>query len=658
MISNVRFLEIVFASMFFLLTAQSLPAQGSPAQEKIVWLDKLDITKTFQGWGEPQKNKSVEGNLISIGGVKHERGLGTHAYSTLIINLAGGSTRFSSFVGVDDEMKNSAASVNFKIYGDGKLLWESGLMKNGEQAKKVDISVKDIKILKLLVTEGGDGINADHADWADAKFEVVGAKPETIFLLVQKPYILTPPPSAEPRINGPKVFGVRPGAPFFYKIPATGSRPMEFFAEGLPKGLNLGPITGMITGKLVEKNTYAVILKAKNALGETKRELRIVVGDKICLTPPMGWNSFNCWGGKVDEAKIRESAKAMAESGLMNHGWTYINIDDAWQGTRGGKYNAIQGNEKFPDMKGLCDYVHSLGLKIGIYSTPWITSYAGYIGGSSDNEDGFWTKSEENKKSLGKYTFEQNDAKQWAEWGIDYLKYDWGPIDVTHTEKMANALKKSGRDIIFSLSNGASFTLAGKWAELANCWRTTGDIVDTWRSVFSIGFFQDKWAEFAGPGHWNDPDMLVVGVVGWGNPRPSRLTPDEQYTHISHWCLLSAPLLLGCDLAQLDEFTLNLLTNDEVLEINQDSLARQAKRIAITEDCEVWAKDLEDGSKAVGLFNLGDLENKVEVKWSDMGIEGPQKIRDLWRQKELGIFENKFEAKVPVHGVLLIRITP
>ncbi|MBU0754612.1 MAG: putative Ig domain-containing protein [Planctomycetes bacterium] len=507
-------------------------------------------------------------------------------------------------------------------------------------------------------------MNYDHADWADARLEYSGDDPVALGRVQVEPYILTPKPAATPRINGARVFGVRPGSPFLFTVPATGERPITFSAEGLPDGLSLDTVSGRITGRINGAGEYNVTLTAGNALGEDRKPLKIMAGEAIALTPPMGWNSWNCWAGAVDAEKIKSSARAMVEKDLINHGWMYINIDDTWQGSRGGAFNAIQGNEKFPDMKGLCDYVHDLGLKIGIYSTPWITSYAGYIGGSSNHENGSWAAEEEGRRggwAHGKISFASNDAEQWAEWGMDYLKYDWNPNDVPHVEEMARALRASGRDIVYSLSNSAPFPLAREWAKLANCWRTTGDIVDTWASVSGIGFSQDQWTPYAGPGHWNDADMLVVGRVGWGPAlHPTKLTPDEQYSHISLWCLLACPLLLGCDLAELDGFTLSLLTNDEVIEVNQDPLGEQAGRIKHDEQAEIWSKRMSDGSRAVGLFHIGlfsDSAEDVTVLWADLGVSGRQKVRDLWRQKDLGIFEKQFTARVPVHGVVLVKIS-
>ena len=484
----------------------------------------------------------------------------------------------------------------------------------------------------------------------------------------QEKYILTPPPSPQPRIHGARVFGVRPGHDFLFKVPATGKRPLHYSAKHLPKGLRIDEKTGRITGRVDRPGEYRTELVVQNSLGEDRREFRIKVGDKICLTPPMGWNSWNCWAWSVDAQKVRASARAMVEKGLVDHGWTYINIDDTWQGNRGGKHYAIQGNEKFPDMKGLCDEIHEMGLKVGIYSTPWIISYAGHLGGSADTPKVKpWSiepyrKIKEREKSwrTGKYSFATNDALQWADWKVDYLKYDWRPNDVPHTREMKDALDACGRDIVFSLSNTAPIEHAADWARLANLWRTTTDINDSWESVCAIGFdSQDAWAAFAGPGHWNDPDMLVVGKVGWGkNLHPSHLTPDEQYAHISLWCLLSAPLLIGCPIDQMDDFTLGLLTNDEVLEIDQDPLGRQARRLLRKDGAEIWAKKLYDGNWAVGLFNRQDTARPVKLDWDLLDLATPRMVRDLWRQKNLGVKEHSFQTQVPAHGVVLVKLTP
>jgi len=656
---------ILFAAALNMVPASTGSEEADEANR--YWIDEADLSSVEIGWGSPGANRSVDGNPLRIAGREFERGLGTHADSSVRFRLHGKARRFHAFVGVDDEVGSSPASVEFQIYGDGRLLWKSGVLRAGEPAKEVVRNMKGLDIVTLVVTGADDGINFDHADWADAYFEYEGRAPEVLAAPRREPYILTPPPPATPRINGARVFGVRPGSPFLFTIPATGERPMAFAARNLPPGLKVDAQTGRITGRTEAAGEHRATLVAENAKGRDERELRIVVGDRIALTPPMGWNSWNCWAGAVSQEKVLSSARAMVETGLVNHGWSYINIDDTWQADeRGGPHNAILGNEKFPDVAGLCEEVHAMGLKIGIYSTPWITSYAGYIGGSSNDPDGAWSRAEWGNQGSGRpgwrhgeHSFATNDANQWAEWGFDYLKYDWNPNDVPHVREMSEALKATGRDIVYSLSNSAPFDHAGDWAELSNCWRTTGDIVDTWGSMSGIGFSQDRWRPYGGPGRWNDPDMLVVGKVGWGpNLHPSRLTPDEQYTHISLWCLLSAPLLLGNDLADMDEFTLGLLTNDEVLEVNQDPVGDQASRVVVRGETEVWAKAMEDGSKAVGLFNRSPMDAEVVLEWSDLALMGRQRVRDLWRQEDLGRFKDRFESTVPAHGVTLVRIWP
>jgi alpha-galactosidase len=478
---------------------------------------------------------------------------------------------------------------------------------------------------------------------------------------------------APPRINGPTIFGVRPGSPFLYTIPATGERPMTFAVDALPNGLVFDSATGRITGTLKEPGRHDVILRATNRHGAADKKFRIVVGDAIALTPVMGWNSWNCWARTVDQEKVLRSARALVASGLAHHGWTYINLDDTWQGQRAGPDHALQSNAKFPDMHGLCDEIHRLGLKAGIYSTPWITSYAKFPGGSSDDASGTWSPELANDREHrhGKFSFAAADAQQWAGWGFDYLKYDWHPNDVEHVAEMSTALRASGRDIVFSLSNSAPFDQAADWARWANSWRTTNDIRDRWSisdpfwqyGVSEIGFSQDRWAPYAGPGHWNDPDMLVVGYVGWGATlHPTNLTPDEQYAHFSLWCMLSAPLLLGCDLERLDPFTLELLSNDEVIAIDQDALGRQATRVATIGPVDIYLKELEDGAKVIGFFNRDSTAQTVAFsKLNFVGVKTAQHVRDLWRHANLPDLreptKQPLQATIPAHGVVLYRLS-
>lgn len=503
------------------------------------------------------------------------------------------------------------------------------------------------------------------------------AERDTLPKIDNSKYILTPPAPATPRINGAKVFGARPGSKFLYRVPCTGERPMKFSASGLPKGLSIDPEKGLITGVVKKPGEYPVEITASNSKGTTTRLLTIKIGDEVALTPPLGWSSWNCWGLLIDEGLVRETAASMVDNDLINYGWSYVNIDDGWQGLRGGKHNAIQPNpEKFTDMKKLADELHSEGMRLGIYSAPWVGTYAGFIGSYSDNPEGRyeWTV-RDSLPSLqeawparyynwrnGKHSFVANDVKQWEDWGIDYLKYDWTPNQLYYVKEMIDALRSTDRDILFGMSNAAHWGDAPQWARYPNCYRTTGDIRDTWGNMSRIGFQQqDKWAPFNVPGHWADADMMVIGVVGWdGELHHSRLTPDEQYTHVSLWTILASPMFLGCDMQQLDDFTLSLLRNNEIIELHQDELGYQGFPFFKDNRSVVYAKPLVDGSMAVGLFNYGDTPLDMVISPSDFGIRGQQKIRDLWRQKDVWEKEakEKFTANVAPHGVVMIKIYP
>ena len=646
-----------------------------------VWLDELDLSAATQGYGVPKKNKSCDGKTLTIAGETFERGFGSHSESLLTILLEGKATTFTAKVGMDDEVKGHDSAAEFIINGDGKKLWASGVMRLGDAAKPCSVKLDGVKKLELLVTDGGNGNYYDHVDWVDAKFETSGATTFKTFNPVSSEvYILTPKPAAEPKLTGAKVFGVRPGSPFQHLVTATGDRPMTFSAKGLPKGLKMDEKTGLITGVISKAGSYKVTLGAKNAKGKVEREFRIECGDKIALTPPMGWNSWNCFAQEVSADRVKRAANAMVSSGLINHGWTYINIDDFWENHRDSKDPSLRGklrdeagyiipNLRFVDMKLLADYVHGLGLKVGLYSSP-----------------GPWTCG----GSAGSFGYEKQDAESYAKWGFDYLKYDWcsygnvinglpendpykvsslsynGGSELETAKKpfilMGDLLKKQKRDIVFSVCQ-YGMSDVWKWGGSVggNCWRTTNDITDTWASMKGIALDNEKSAPYAKPGNWNDPDMLIVGHVGWGNTHPSKLKPNEQYLHISLWSLFAAPLLIGCDMEKLDDFTLNLLTNDEVIEVNQDPLGKQATCLQTIGDLRIYVKELEDGSRAVGFCNFG-LE-EVDMAYADfakLGLNGQFVVRDLWRQKDisgLNTQSEKLSIKVPVHGVLLYKFS-
>ena len=357
--------------------------------------------------------------------------------------------------------------------------------------------------------------------------------------------------------------------------------------------------------------------------------------DKLAATPPMGWNSWNHFADKVDDKTVRETADALVSTGLKGAGYIYLNIDDTWEGERD-KDGVIHPNQKFPDMKALADYVHGKGLKLGIYSSPGPKTCAGFEG------------------SLG---HEEQDAQTYAQWGIDYLKYDWcqqPPASVEHMKtaynKMHDALAKTGRPIVLSLCQ-YGWNKVWQWGPSVggNLWRTTSDISDRYAVMAEIGFNQNGLEKFAGPGHWNDPDMLEVGNGG--------MNEDEYRTHFSLWAMLAAPLIAGNDLNKMTPYTVEILTNREVIAVDQDPAGKQGFRIAQEGPFEVWMKPMADGSKVVGLFNRQRTVEQMSVSFAQIGISGGAGVRDLWLKKDLGTFKEKYSAYVPAHGVVLVRIT-
>ncbi|HZT31011.1 MAG TPA: putative Ig domain-containing protein [Bryobacteraceae bacterium] len=472
------------------------------------------------------------------------------------------------------------------------------------------------------------------------------------------------PAADAPRINGPKVYGVHPARPFLYTIPATGPRPMKFSARGLPRSLKLDSNTGRITGTSPERGEYTVTLRARNSHGTAERAFRIVSGDTLALTPPMGWSTWYMAYAQISDQLVRAQADAMVSSGLIQHGYSYINIDDGWNvkpgspdpevggAARDGEGNLLP-NKKFPDMKALCDYVHSKGLKIGIYIGPGPLTCAGYE---------------------ASYGHEEQDARQFARWGFDFLKYDLCSYrklikdrnSVEENEKpylaMHAALEKLDRDFVYNL---CQYGLANvwEWGRRAggNFWRTTGDVgsakAGLWERVSEVGFSQAGKEKWAGPGGWNDPDNLLIGQILWHRKlQPTPLTADEQYSYVTLWSILAAPLVFGGDMTKLDDFTLDLLTNDEVIDINQDVLGRQGAPVWKSGDTEVWAKDLADGSKAAALFNRGESEADVAARWRDLSIRGKQAVRDVWSHTDLGEYDGEFRARLPKHGSRMLRL--
>ncbi|HEX4154026.1 MAG TPA: glycoside hydrolase family 27 protein [Acidobacteriaceae bacterium] len=363
----------------------------------------------------------------------------------------------------------------------------------------------------------------------------------------------------------------------------------------------------------------------------------------LAATPPMGWNSWNHFGCNVNEALIRRAADEMVASGMRDAGYQYIVIDDCWQGERDAAGNIQPDPKRFPSgIKALADYVHARGLKFGIYSDAGTNTCAGRPGSRGH---------------------EFQDARQYAAWGVDYLKYDWCHTGTQNAEAsyrtMHEALLASGRPIVFSLCEWGT-AKPWLWATgIGNLWRTTGDISDMWQGkvkhrngMMDIVDMQVNLASFAGPGHWNDPDMLEVGNGG--------MTDEEYRSHFSLWAMLAAPLMAGNDLGAMSEATKTILTNREVIAIDQDPLGHEGTRVRKDGDLEVWARPIQGGNRAVILLNRDTTPHEITVRWTDLGYPDSLEagVRDLWKHEDVGRRRGSYSATVPPHGVVMITVKP
>ena len=439
---------------------------------------------------------------------------------------------------------------------------------------------------------------------------------------------------------------------FFYRIAESTGGPEGFTITGsMMDGANERHVVyeGNLAGDELRIGTrrrpgepLTEMVAHRTAAGEGALPARIeppklheVPDNGLARTPPMGWNSWNKFAGRVTGDDVRSMADAMASNGMKAAGYRYVNIDDTWEGERDAQGN-IQSNHKFPDMKALADYVHSKGLKLGIYSSPGPNTCAGYE---------------------GTYAHEEQDARTWAAWGIDYLKYDWCGARNLYSDaemravyqKMGDALRATGRPIVYSLCQYGRADV-WKWGPDVggNLWRTTGDIRDAWDSMTRIGFGQNDLASYARPGHWNDPDMLEIGNGG--------MNEAEYRTHMSLWSILAAPLLAGNDLRAMAPGILEILTNREVIAIDQDKDGKQGRRISQNGDLQVWARPLAGGAIAVGLFNRSATEAMIAVKWAELGLTGPLHARDLWQHQDVTVDGPEYAASVEPHGVVLLRV--
>ena len=630
-------------------------------------LAKMDLTKMSCGSGQARKCRANEGAPLTLGGKTYTCGVGTHAPSRFEVAVDGKGLAFTAVVGIDGEVAGEG-SAEFLVYGDGRLLARSGILHKRDGGRPLFADLSGVQVVELVVTDGGDGIACDHADWCNAVFRMVkGAKPnDDLSDRSTQLGILTPPPARAPRINTPAFLGVRPGREILYRVPVAGERPLKATLAPvrggkMPKGLIWDAETRIIRGRLARPGDYPFVLTAANAAGRAVKRFTIRAGEKIALTPPMGWSSWNAFYDRVTDKKVREQADALIATGLADHGYRYVNIDDFWSrnnGERGKGRPELNGPERaadgtilpsgaFPDMKDLADYVHAKGLQIGIYSSPGPKTCGG---------------------CEGSYGHERQDVKTWCNWGFDYVKYDWcsyGEVafDGSYEEKlrhpyelMGRLLAEADRDIVFSI---CQYGMGEVWtwgaAAGGQCWRTTGDVWDGWVVVGPAIEKQARIGRYTAPGAWNDPDMLVLKP----DHRQCGLTPNEQYAHVSMWAMTAAPLLIGCDMTALDDFMRALLTNDEVIDIDQDALGRGAEVAGEVKLVQVWTRPLADGGRAVALFNPSRADKTVTVDFAAFGLPTRGRLRDVWRQVDLPpLKDGHLKTTVFGHAANLYRIYP
>ncbi len=669
-------------------------------ESRIAYVDSFDLVGATCGMGKRvQARKTVDGHALTVAGKTYAHGIGTHPESAVLFRANGKVQAFDALVAIDDDAKNAGSgksygkpTAQFKVWADGRVVWSSGDLKLGQQPVAVHVELMGAAEIILETVSGPQwtAFDATNADWLDARFSC--GKDATITCvndpaLTMQLGILTPPEKAEPRINGADIWGVRPGRPVIFRVATTGARPIRFTAKSLPTGIVLDE-KGVLRGTAPQKpGNYDIEVTAANAVGTATRTIRLAVGDTIALTPPMGWNSWNTLCYRLTADKAKAAAKAMDASGLADHGWSYINLDDWWEMNNSGALRVemrkkdfdgredvigpardaagkIIPNRSFPDMKNLADYIHSFGLKAGLYSSPGPLTCG---------------------KCEGSYGHELQDAESWAEWGFDYVKYDWcsyGEIFKKETGRsccqglsedmslreafvkpyrlMGECLKKQKRDILFSFCQyGMAHT--EEWGDKVGgqCWRTWEDLRDAWHwmELAVEGRINAEHWKYNKPGWWADPDMMIVGQqFSFGSDHPTYLTPNEQYTHVSLWAMLGSPLLIGCDLTTLDAFTRNLLANDEVIAVSQDRLGKTARRIRHTDAESVWMRPLVNNFTAVALVNRHPFAREIKVSFTELGLEGECWVKDLWRQECEGKHSGFYVATIPGHATKLVKM--
>ena len=670
-----------------------------------VEVSALDISHATQEWGKPSADRSVGGNPLTLQGQVFAHGFGTHANGRLAIQLDGGARRFQATVGVDDEVGAGKGNVTFEVIGDGHRLFQSVELHSGDQPVPVDVDLSGVHQLLLDVSSGEKPFFFGHADWADARILYVGTSPVAVAYDPDAggppiPLGLTEP--ANPVVHPPSVEGVFTGTRFLWTIPVTGKRPLRFLATGLPAGLALDPATGTLSGAVAKAGDYPVSVRVTNAAGTATGTVHVVVGLQIALTPPLGWNSYDAYGDSVTEAEILANARVMKDH-LQPYGWDTVVVDYRWYdpGAHDNNSNARAGAtlamdqygrllpapNRFPsaaDGRGftsLAAQIHAMGLRFGIHimrgmpqqavaancpiaGTPFHASDAADTSkeaGCVWCQDMFGVKGD---TEAGR-AYYRSLFQLYASWGLDFVKMDdtSKPYRTSEIDAVRSAIDGCGRSIVYSLSPGETpFDQAAHVAAHANQWRVSGDFWDNWGSLRHEFQLAGTWQSIPGPGHWPDADMLPLGHLSVGhrsvgNDRETHFTQEEELTMVSLWSLLPSPMMLGGVMPEYNAYTQGLLTNPEILAVNQDPLGRAAINLPGDPNTPIWSRELQDGSRAVGIFNLADDDEPVTFDPATLGMGSSVVVRDLWQRRPFALTGGKILVNVASHGAVMLRVS-
>jgi alpha-galactosidase len=644
----------------FILT-YVIPVKASidpPTGDNICLLSSLDITKGTTGWGHSiVKDKSFDGNAITLKGTVYTSGIGTHATSTLIVKV-NGAKHFHTTLGVDDEVKKMDTSTHgicdYNIIRDDNTIIKSGTIKATDAAAvDIDLDVSGWQYLTLQVLQGAENWG-DHVDWANAYFEFTGKAPITVTDGEKQNGTLT--------LACAKHFYAQPGIRLMNKL-RTSNPNAEIEVTGLPQGLTFNGERDLVEGTIQTPGIYTYTVNASDSDGNTLSEpiTLEITKNMVSPTPLMGWLSWNVFESSVAEDTVKAIADAFINYKLPDYGYRYVCIDDLWQGTRAADGTPQWNAKQFPNgIKAVADYVHDKGLKFGIYSDAATQTCGG---------------------AFGSYGYETKDATAYAQWGCDLLKYDYcgAPADSATAKvrykTMSNALKATNRPFFFYICEWGA---RQPWTWAADCgghcWRISYDSRDTWTygpdalSKGLIGVLEGiecikNLSYYAGPNRFNDADMMMVGLHGKGKSSSysgaKGMTQIEYQSQFSLWCMFSSPLTLSFDLRKILNADLAIITNSEVIALDQDPMGQQAQLIAAKDSFDYYMKDLENGDIAIAVFNRSDRTKRFTVDLSKFFLDTNNRyvIRDLWKHNYLDTINTSFNSFAQGHETKVFRVS-